>query len=145
MDGHIERHAYTPSGEPGRYRSPAPGLSVDLQANIVTHGDRVSRVTPRVAELLHVLTAAYPGPVTVEAVITGIWGTERPRSAPTALRNAIGEARKAIAVLDWEIVRLHSWARPALMLKRSSALLLTPLASAAFTLANAGPGWTIFT
>jgi len=114
--------------------SPPGRLAVDLQANIVVDGPHVSRVPPRVAELLYLLVEAHPAPVPVETVIAGIWGVERPRSVATALRNSLSEARRVLVALDWEIVRLHSWARPALMLKRASMALLVSASPQALAL-----------
>jgi DNA-binding SARP family transcriptional activator len=119
MDGSVGLIDYSPCrGEPDE-RTQSDELSVDLSANLVVRGPMARRTAPRVAELMHVLAEAYPAPATIDTVIAGLWGAKPPPSAAAALRNVVREARKVAGSLDWEIVRLHSRARPALMLRRA--------------------------
>lgn len=118
MDGSVGRIAYPARGDGIDGPITRDHLSVDLSANTVACGATLRHAAPRVAELVHILASAYPAPATVDIVMAGLWGAKRPPSAGTALRNAVREARKVMASLDWEIVRLHSRARPALMLQR---------------------------
>lgn len=80
-------------------------LIVDLMTNRVVVGDKWVQLAPQPAEILYVLAEAYPGPVSIDRLLSRLHGAgDHPEFADKSLHTRIHHLRKQIAPLGLRII-----------------------------------------
>lgn len=72
-------------------------IVVDLDENAVFAQGKASAVEPEVAEALFVMANKWPRPVTIDEMITGLYGLKEPYDAARMTRQVVARASQVLA------------------------------------------------
>jgi Response regulators consisting of a CheY-like receiver domain and a winged-helix DNA-binding domain len=81
---------------------------VDLDRNLFLCANGVTHLPPRQAEIVSILARAYPRAVSVDLLISGVYGLAEPSDDPgNAIKVHISYARRLLRPLGWEVRRVY--------------------------------------
>lgn len=84
-------------------------IKVDITTNCITIGDTEIKVTPKEAELAHVLVKAMPGSARKDVIIFALWGFSECDSAETCLKVHANRLRRKVAAFGYTINFVHGY------------------------------------
>lgn len=78
-------------------------LTVDLNTNTLIHKQSYQHTTRQRAEFLHILVKRYPGTVSYDSLIRGLWGVTEPEVPKQTIKVLAHECRKLLHKIGFDI------------------------------------------